>query len=349
VRAVVDQAKRRAAALGKTVTFSMPTNATRLDDEALRWIADTGVRISLSVDGDEAAQAGRPLRSGGSSLPRAQAGLAAARRVLAPPPAVRMTVTPQNVASFSRSVRFFASLGVDALMVYPAFDQAWPAAAIDRFATESLDVAQWLASAFERGGAAPAVPRIDPWWTILRRLATGPRPRRREGPLPSCGAGTALIAVGVDGTLAPCHRFVFYGRDSGRAVTMGTLDDGVDDSVVRRFEGLRVESLRAGDAACADCGLLDLCTYGCAAINFAVTGRPDRIPEVVCSLVAAQVAACRHLHDRASGDPRYARALGLGLEWSLARASRALGARAAEILRATSSGDDDDDDRDHAR
>jgi len=56
IKRLVGHARSSARRAGKRVTFSMPTNATRLDEDVVAWLEAEGVRIFLSIDGDEAGQ-----------------------------------------------------------------------------------------------------------------------------------------------------------------------------------------------------------------------------------------------------------------------------------------------------
>ena len=69
VRELVGYAKDVAARRGKRVDFAMPTNLTLLTDEMVDFFQAHGVSLSLSLDGEEAAQALRRTRAGGSSFP----------------------------------------------------------------------------------------------------------------------------------------------------------------------------------------------------------------------------------------------------------------------------------------
>jgi uncharacterized protein len=327
LREVTAEARREAAAAGKALTLSLPTNATLLSDDALGWIEENGVRVFLSIDGDEETQRDRPLAAGGSSHALAARGLdLALRRGRAP--AVRLTVTPANVGQLAHNVAYFWDRGVREVLSYAALDGVWPAAALDSFAAQQQRLAEELTTRLRAVDPRQA-PVLRAWRGVLRRLLLGGPPRSRAGALRDCGAGRELIAVGIDGRFSACHRFVFYtrGRD---ARGPGDLDEPLLEEL-RPFKELRVEDLRGAGGRCVDCEIFELCTYGCVAINYATSGQLTGVPATACALQRAQVAACVALHEQLRGDPRYALYLGRSLADSAKEVARMLGTRAWQL------------------
>lgn len=326
-------ARDAARQAGKRLTFSMPTNATLLDEHSLRWIADNQVEIFLSIDGDVDSQ-GRPLVAGGSSSALAHHGL---QRALASPgagtPAVRMTVTPGNAAGQARGATCFLRHGVRELLVYPAMDQPWSEHEVASFASGQLELADLLIEAVHQAETPTQIPRLKAWLPTLRRLLPSSPRRRRAGPPSSCAAGSALVALDVDGCFAPCHRFVFYNR-SRQGPQLGTLEQGLDLRAAEPLRRLGIQDQRSEEGQrCVDCELFDLCGYGCPAISFAVTGDFATVPRAACALMRGQAAACRRVHDALFEDPRYRVYLGQPLQEALRCSAQTLAQEAWQRLR----------------
>lgn len=333
---VSSYARDRSDRCGKALTLSMPTNATLIDEPALQWISGQDVRIFLSIDGDEAAQADRPLATGASSHRLAEQGM---RRALAGglprAPAVRMTVSQRTAARQAQSVSYFMEHGIRELLIYPAMDCPWSEEELAVFARGQRSLAELLVDRFRRADDPTTLPRLKAWHPILRRLMFGGPGRQRRGPLVHCSAGVELLALAADGTFAPCHRFVFYRRHGDDTLDLGSLDGGADLTTCRGFASLRVEDLHVEDlhdrARCVDCELFDLCTYGCVAISYATCGSLTRIPAWACALVRAQVAACRQVHEQLADDPLYTLYLGGSVSTALQRAAGQMGSRARQL------------------
>ena len=338
LRGAVEHAKQRAKENSKRVTFSMPTNASLIDADTMRWLEENDVQVFLSIDGDEAGQAGRPLKSGESSHPLVSRGMKRAlKQAGRQPPAIRMTVSPDNARDQADGARYFIENGARELLIYAAIDQTWTDEALADFAYGQSQLAHLLVELVSGDGPPVAVPSFKAWRPILRRLFVDAPPRKREGPLAHCGAGSDLVALTVDGQLAPCHRYVFYGRDRGEDVAIGDLQSGLNDEKARHLTGLRIEHMR-GETRCVDCNVFDLCTYGCVAVSYATTGAVDAIPATACTLMRAQIDACRDVHHRLRDDPRYALYLGQPLRSTVAAAAEKLGGRAWELYQSRTNG-----------
>jgi uncharacterized protein len=311
----VAEAKSAATDCGKSIGFSIPTNATLLDEEKLNWVAENGIKIFLSIDGAASAQAFRPLRSGENSHTLATEGLRQAlRHKNLPAPAVRMTVSPQNVTALVESVVHFVGEGVSELLIYPAYDSPWTETELKRFETVQNQLVEKVIELFGTLGHR-SVPQLKAWRPILRRLYREGHGRPRQGPVNHCGAGIQLEARTTALEASPCHRFVFYNRQRPQALKAGDFAD------------LRIEAFQ-GKTRCVECSEFDLCTYGCVAINFATTGNLKRIPTVACALMTAQIAACKKLHNTLSNDPNYALYLGIPIKSVLQKKARALAHKA---------------------
>jgi uncharacterized protein len=325
LRRLVRYGREKADALGKRITWSMPTNGTLLDGSTLNWLRKEKISIFLSLDGEAAAQAGRPLSSGQSSHGLAQRGLRRTLKAVGPEGTrVRLTVTPANVTSLERNVAYFWDQGVGELLVYPALDQPWSDEALQLFQKAQERLADLLVARL-CGGAALPPPQLKPWQGLLARLAQG-TPRNRKV-LRDCGAGRRLVALGVDGHLYPCHRFVFYARQHmarqdlrlGRpGQSMRSLPDLVD---------LTLADLR-GDLPCLDCPCFDLCSFGCSAINYHTTGAFHLIAPWVCTMMRAQAKACQRVHRVLAQHPAYILYVHESARRRLTQLSRELGHRA---------------------
>jgi len=330
LRRLVRHAQRQAHDAGKTVSFSLPTNASLVDDETVAWIERRGIEVFLSIDGDARAQRARPLRSGGCSHERVAAGMRRAlsqRWMRAKVPALRLTVAPDDAGRLADNVRYFAAHGAQQLHIYPAQDQLWSRSQLSGYERGQRELAEWLIERVAHGADQVAVPALGAWQPILRRLFDGVPVRQRSGLLRHCGAGGELVALGTDGRLWPCHRFIFYARRRGEDLSLGSIAGGIDGRRSARYAAIAREQLH-GTERCVECDIYDLCTHGCMAINYATTGELAAVGPAACALMRTQVEACHSVHEALAGDPAYAAYLGRPATRSLAHAAAKLGARA---------------------
>src|SRR5439155_11602892 len=56
VRATVEYARRRAREAGKTIDFSLTTNATLLTEEVIQFLSENHVGVTISIDGPKEFQ-----------------------------------------------------------------------------------------------------------------------------------------------------------------------------------------------------------------------------------------------------------------------------------------------------
>ncbi|HQB46246.1 MAG TPA: radical SAM protein [Polyangiaceae bacterium] len=326
LKQVAQELQDRMRDAGKTVSMSLPTNATLLAPDALDWIERFKVKVFLSIDGDERTQAQRPLASGKNSHELATAGLQAMLHRFGTV-TVRMTVTPANVEDLPENIAYFARQGVRRLMVYPAYDQDWSVQDIEAWGEAEKQVAHRLASWIVR--MSPRLPiRLDAWMGPLRWMAGLRESRRPTDPISPCGVGESLVALHADGRYSPCHRFTFYGRSKGEPWDLGDDDRGIlacDD-----FRTLTLERQR-GQVRCVHCESFAACTMGCVAINYAPTGSLYQVPAWACALQKKRIQACQFLHESLDGHPAYAAYLGQTATALLQTRAQEMGNRAAKL------------------
>jgi uncharacterized protein len=95
---------------------------------------------------------------------------------------------------------------------------------------------------------------FDPHHHLVKALAQG-----TAVGMGRCGAGLGMAAVGTDGQIYPCHRFV------GMApYRIGSVETGVEpDRVDAFFDNAK----RASEGKCGECWVRLLCTGGCFYYN----------------------------------------------------------------------------------
>ncbi len=90
-----------------------------------------------------------------------------------------------------------------------------------------------------------------------------------------CNAGESGIAVGTNGKIYPCHRFM--GMDDN---VIGTIDDGID--IPRRNEYRKANVLTKEE--CKDCWARYLCSGACSHTSVSHTGSVFHAPTCYCDI-----------------------------------------------------------------
>nr|WP_256368327.1 radical SAM protein [Mangrovicoccus sp. HB161399] len=251
IRDTVAFARRRAGARAVKVGFAMTTNATLLREADAEFLAEQRFAVTVSLDGDRAANDRlRPMAGGAGSFDRVAARLgplsARSDRIKL---SARVTVTPENLdipaTVAALSDLGFGSVGVSPMLASPTGSGALGAAEFPLL-LEAMTAAgeDWLAATI--AGRPHAFANLA---TALGELHRG-RPRSH-----SCGAVRDYLAVDAEGNYAACHRFV-----NDPLGGMGDLSGGPDVAARQRFLAERQVEAQAD---CASCWARRLCGGGC--------------------------------------------------------------------------------------
>jgi uncharacterized protein len=254
IERVAREARRRASAEGRTVSFHITTNGTLLTPEAAERLSAVGASVLVSIDGDRAGHdAHRRFEDGRGSydaiadnLARLPGGFSIAARA---------TVTESSPA-LPVLVRHLEGLGFATVHLAPVSGGVLRPAFAARLCEEYGALAARERARVADGGR-PLVGNLAESVVALERGA----PRR----LP-CGAGARYLSVAADGTLALCHRFV-----GDAAFAVGDVAGGFD----RAAASMVLSGLAVRAAECAGCWARWLCGGPC---HYDVAASPDERP-----------------------------------------------------------------------
>jgi uncharacterized protein len=248
---IVPYARQRAAASGRTVRFSITTNATLLTDDDVRFLADEGFQVAVSIDGPKALNdSQRPLNSGGSAYEKVVEALEKFDRLGRPRHlSARSTIAPR-CGPLLPILDHLIGLGFDSVGFSPILVSPNPAFAFTKldFETFSDDMIACGVRAREALLAHEVYP-FSNFETALHEIHRG-----SHRPYP-CGAGAAYLSVDADGGLYACHRLV-----GDEQFAMGSVQTGSD--VVRRAAHLAERHVHTQEP-CKSCWARYLCGGGC--------------------------------------------------------------------------------------
>ena len=224
VESTVEYATKRGAECGKQVSFGMTTNAYLLDRDKAAFLNEHDFSPLFSMDGPaEVQNACRQLRGGQSTFDAVYANVKHYVE-LGGPCSVRATVTPASM-DLVRIAGFFYETGFRSVNLEPVstpasssdsrFDLDWEA-----LKTSYTDLAESTMARLAEG---------DTRWNVLVRMIE--RVHEGTGHHKPCYVGEENLTVTAEGDIYPCYRFV-----GKRGFRMGSLEDGVDLKVSRRFD-----------------------------------------------------------------------------------------------------------------
>lgn len=265
VKELVEFGRQEAAKAGKTIKFTLTTNAVLLNRQVRDFLAENDISVVLSLDGrPEVNDRMRPYADGSGSYQEVAGNIkefVSAQQNPSPYAVgtyyyVRGTYTHNNL-DFDRDVLHMAGLGCKQVSVEPVV-----AAPDDPYAFREGDLPV-LADSYDRLADAYLARRNTSeefnFFHFNLELGKGPcLPKRLSG----CGAGHEYLAVSPDGSLYPCHQFV--GKEEFK---VGDVFSGkVDAAMAEKFRSAYVYN----KPECTKCWARFFCSGGChaAAYNF---------------------------------------------------------------------------------
>ena len=264
---VVAYATDRARQAGKTVGFSLTTNATLLTPAIIQFLSDNEIGVTVSMDGPPDLQdRHRVYKSGKGSYavvePRLRA-LIAGHRTRAITARVTLSDGVTDVLRIYRHLKDdlgFHEVGFAPVTSGDARSYSLAAGEMDGVLAQfHLLADEWLEHAI--AGRSHGFSNVS---ETISELIQGVH---KSHP---CGAGLGLLGVSPSGDLSPCHRFT-----DADTHTMGHVSSGIDRERQRDF-------LARGhvDAKyeCQSCWARPLCAGGChheAFVRYGDTGHAN--------------------------------------------------------------------------
>ena len=267
LKSVVAYATGRAAEQGRSIDFSLTTNATLLTPPIIQFLSDNHIGVTVSMDGPkELHDKLRVFSNGRGSYdiiePKVRALIQNHRTR---PITARVTLT-NGVTDVVRIFRHlkddlgFHEIGFAPVTASPDRLYAINEKGMDGVLDQFHELAnEWLEYALR--GEMHGFSNVS---DTVAELAQGVN---KSHP---CGAALGLMGVGPSGDIAPCHRFV----DSDTHA-LGNLATGVDRDKQRDFLSRGHINTKYD---CHSCWARPLCAGGChheAFVRYGDTGHPN--------------------------------------------------------------------------
>lgn len=274
IRQVIDHAERRGAEVGKTVDFSLTTNATLLTEELVAYLSAHRVGVTVSMDGPKALHDRNRKTIGGKGTYDVVAKKA--RMLLSGhrtrPVGARVTLTrgTTDVVTIHRHLRDEIGFFEVGFAPVTAGDIGAFNLGKDELALvfEGMKV---LGLEYRDEALAGRNNGFANMHQLMTDLAEGTRKS-----LP-CGAGLGMLAVDKDGGLNLCHRFT-----GSSLPTFGNVTDGIDKP---RLGAFLEEAQDRSARPCATCRIRNLCSGGCYHERYARYGDPMHPVAHYCELM----------------------------------------------------------------
>lgn len=298
VKELVSYGKEAAQNRGKTIKFTLTTNAVLLTEEVQSFLEQEDISVVLSIDGrEEVHDRMRPYANGKGSYaevaPRLQQF--AQKRPESSPYAVgtyyyaRGTYTHHNL-DFDKDVTHLLDLGMKQISLEPVV-----AKPTDPYAFQEGDLSEILES-YDRLGEELLARRGKgedfSFFHFNVSLEQGPcLPKRLSG----CGAGHEYVAISPEGDLYPCHQFV--GQEEFKMGSLGEETPRLNLDLVETFRNAHVYS----KSTCRECWARFSCSGGCHAANHSFSGELNEVYSLGCEFQKKRLEVALYMKIKEAG------------------------------------------------
>ncbi|MEW6308009.1 MAG: SPASM domain-containing protein [Bacillota bacterium] len=288
LRYALEYGSQAAAACGKTVRFTLTTNALLLTEDILDLVDGYDVSLILSLDGRPAIH--DAMRRTSSDEPTHAAALANCKRAATRRPGdhfIRGTFTAAN-PDFMPDIHYLVDQGFHRISMEPVVapahaDYALSPAHLPALRRSYADLAEFCLSKRRQGRP----------FVFFHYELNLERPTCLSKRVTGCGAGSEYLAVAPDGSLWPCHQFVDReGFGLGDAAA-GLAGPGVPERMWRNTVYAK--------SACRGCWARYLCGGGCHANAHEFTGDIASPYTFGCELVRLRLEYALYLASRPRG------------------------------------------------
>ncbi|HWS36777.1 MAG TPA: FxsB family cyclophane-forming radical SAM/SPASM peptide maturase [Actinoplanes sp.] len=249
LRAIIPPATR--------VGVSMQTNGVLLDETSLQELASAGIRVAVSLDGDEQSHDRHRLHPNGSgSHARAMK-------------AVELLSSPEHRTAFAgllcvvdlesdprRTYRFLARSAPPVIDFLMPFGN-WTTPPPGRLPDDSTPYGDWLAAAFDEWYDSPHPrPEVRLFREVVTLLMGGHSRTEQVGLSPAC-----MIVFDVSGAMEQVDSLRTVGRhaaSTAMSVFTHDLEDALNHPAIRD----RQMGIRGLSSACQSCPLVRVCGGG---------------------------------------------------------------------------------------
>lgn len=276
VKALVRYGREREKEYGKNIRFTITTNGTLLDDDAIDFINKNMSNAVLSVDGRKSVNDGMRTYLDGSGT--YDDIIPAFKKLVKDRDAdwyVRGTFTRENL-DFAKDVLSLRDEGFENISVEPVvLSKDSPLAIREEDIPRIFEEYDTLVDEmirYRREGKGFT------FFHFMIDLDQGPCVYKR---CKGCGSGSEYVSVTPDGDIFPCHQFVEY-----TDMKMGNVFDGTFNTELQQL--FATNSILT-NPTCKDCFAKYFCGGGCAANNRGQMGDMKIPYDIGCKLERKRV------------------------------------------------------------
>jgi uncharacterized protein len=262
IKEIVEYAKKQEKLHGKTIRFTMTTNATLLNEEIMDYLDKNMGNIVLSIDGRKEINDKVRVRVDGSGcydtiLPKIKKMVE--MRDKSKQYYARGTFTRENT-DFFEDVKFLAEEGFDEISIEPVVlpDDNPLSLRVEDLPT----IFEQYDKLYEEMLRRHKEGKEFKFYHFNIDLQGGPCVYKR---ISGCGAGHEYVAITPDGDIYPCHQFI-----GDEDFKIGSLDQSneIGKEIANKFKTAHIYN----KPECKKCWARFYCSGGCQANNYNFNG-----------------------------------------------------------------------------
>lgn len=256
--------------IGKKFHFSMTTNGTILNDEIYHFIKDNKISVMISVDGGKEIQnKHRCYCDGSGSFDDVRKNIERFKEARGGFLTARATVCSTDIR-FKKIKDDLLNMGfTEAVTSMVDTSEDSPLFIGGDYTERILEQYQILADDYIENVMNNGKSYNVLFSNVLDKLYF------KKMKIRSCNAGKNGIAVGTDGNIYPCHRFMGMPE-----YIIGTLSDGIDFEKCNQYRQATIFNKEG----CKDCWARYLCSGGCAHTSAIHCGDVFHAPDCYCDI-----------------------------------------------------------------
>jgi uncharacterized protein len=272
--------------------ISISTNGILYNDGKVQsFLRRNAQRISLgiTIDGNEELHdACRKFPDGSGSFANVLPNVLAAIRNQGLD-RTKVTISPENLPHLAESVKYLAGIGLTSIFANVVFEDVWKSCHATQLYEQLTDLADWLIE--ER--------RYQRYSTTLFDQSIGQTIDVAVDDRNWCGGDGSMIAIGTDGNLYPCIRYMSYSLSCQPELKIGDVRNGVDSKSDNPMLAKVCSLTRSSQSSkeCMDCPVARGCAW-CSGYNYDVFGTPGKRATFICGMHKARVLANHYYWSR---------------------------------------------------
>jgi uncharacterized protein len=192
----------------------------------------------------------------------------------------KVTIAPENMKRIPEAILHLFGLGLTGVSANVVFEDVWSIT----HAREFYVVLKELADMVLDG----ELYKLHYTTLFTEKLGT---PLQETDDKNWCGGDGSMLAIGPDGILYPCIRYMGYSLSKNRnPYIIGNLKDGIN-TASNEVSGLKSITRRSqSDDECFNCPVAQGCAW-CSGFNYDVFGTPNKRTKFHCNMHKARVLA----------------------------------------------------------